>query len=50
VPVGFNAAGLSMGMQIVGPSRAEHAIMQIANAYEQATGWTKKVLPPILGR
>jgi amidase len=49
VPVGFNAAGLSMGMQIVGPSRAEHAIMQIANAYEQATGWTKKVLPPILG-
>jgi amidase len=48
VPVGFNAAGLPMGMQIVGPSRAEHSVMQIANAYEEATGWTKKVLPPIL--
>jgi hypothetical protein len=22
--------------------------MQLANAYEEATGWTKKVLPPIL--
>ena len=48
MPVGFNAAGLPMGMQIVGPSRAEHAVLQIANAYEEATGWTKKVLPPIL--
>jgi amidase len=50
VPVGFGAAGVSMGMQIVGPSRAEHAVLQIAKAYEDATGWTKKVLPPILGR
>ena len=49
VPVGFNAAGLPMGMQIVGPSQAEHAVMQLANAYEAATGWTNKVLPPILG-
>ena len=48
MPVGFNAAGLPMGMQIVGPSRAEHPVLQIANAYEEATGWTKKVLPPIL--
>lgn len=48
VPVGFNAAGLPMGMQIVGPNRAEHAVLQIANAYEQATRWTSKVLPPLL--
>jgi amidase len=47
-PVGFNTAGLPMGMQIVGPMHAEHAVMQLANAYEEATGWTKKVLPPIL--
>jgi amidase len=47
-PVGFNAAGLPMGMQIVGPMHAEHAVMQLANAYEEATGWTKKVLPPLL--
>jgi amidase len=48
IPVGFNAAGLPMGMQIVGPMHAEHAVMQLANAYEGATNWTKKVLPPIL--
>lgn len=47
-PVGFNAAGLPMGMQFVGPMHAEHAVMQLANAYEEATNWTKKVLPPIL--
>ena len=47
-PVGFNAAGLPMGMQIVGPMHAEHSVMQLANAYEEATGWTKKVLPPLL--
>jgi amidase len=47
-PVGFNAAGLPMGMQIVGRMHAEYSVMQLANAYEQATGWTKKVLPPSL--
>ncbi|MDQ8730283.1 amidase [Bradyrhizobium sp. LHD-71] len=50
MPVGLNAAGLPMGMQVVGPSRAEHAVMRLANAYEEATGWTRKVLPPLLGR
>jgi amidase len=48
VPVGFNAAGLPMGMQIVGPNRAEHAVLQLAHAYELATGWTSKVRPPLL--
>jgi amidase len=47
-PVGFNAAGLPMGMQIVGPMHAELSVMQLANAYEAATGWTKNVLPPLL--
>jgi amidase len=47
-PVGFNAAGLPMGMQIVGPMHAEHSVMQLANAYEGTTGWTKKMLPPLL--
>jgi len=48
VPVGFNGAGLPMGMQIIGPNRAEHAVLQIANAYEQATRWPDSVLPPLL--
>ncbi len=39
VPVGFNAAGLPMGMQIIGRSRADLAVLQLAYAYEQAAGW-----------
>jgi amidase len=49
VPVGFNAAGLPMGIQIAGPNRGEMALLQLAHAYDQATGWTKKRLPPLLG-
>jgi amidase len=45
VPVGFGAAGLPMGMQIVGPMRSEQALMQIAHAYDQATQWVTKALP-----
>lgn len=48
VPVGFSATGLPMGMQIVGPNRAEQAVMQIANAYDQATQWVSKLPPPLL--
>jgi amidase len=48
VPVGFSARGLPMGMQIVGPMRAEQSLLQIAHAYDQATQWVTKVLPPML--
>jgi len=48
VPVGFGARGLPMGMQIVGPMRAEQSLLQIAHAYDQATQWVTKVLPPAL--
>ena len=48
VPVGFNEAGLPMGMQIVGPNHGERAVLEIAHAYEQATGWVERVLPPLL--
>jgi amidase len=48
VPVGFNAAGLPMGIQIAGPNRSEMALLQIARAYDQATGWTRQRLPPLL--
>jgi amidase len=37
-----------MGMQIVGPMRAEQSLLQIAHAYDQATQWVTKVLPPML--
>jgi amidase len=48
VPVGFGEAGLPMGIQIVGPAQGELACLQLAQAYDQATGWVKKRPPPIL--
>jgi amidase len=48
VPAGFNAAGLPMGLQIAGPNRSEFACLQLGHAYELASGWTKKHLPPLL--
>ena len=46
VPAGFGAAGLPIGLQIVGPNRGEIACLQLANAYEAATRWTEKMPPP----
>ncbi len=48
MPVGFNAQGLPMGMQIIGKNHADFAVLQIAYAYEQATQWAQKKLPPLL--
>jgi amidase len=46
VPAGFGAAGLPIGLQLVGPNRGEVACLQLARAYEAATGWTAKRPPP----
>ena len=35
VPVGFDDRGLPMGMQLIGPPRADVALLQLAHAYEQ---------------
>jgi amidase len=48
VPVGFSATGLPMGMQIMGRRHADLAVLQLAYAYEQATQWVQKRLPPLL--
>lgn len=48
VPVGFCEAGLPMGLQIVGPAQSELACLQLAQAYDQATGWVKNRPPPML--
>jgi amidase len=48
VPAGFDRAGRPMGMQIIGPHHADFAVLQIAHAYEQATQWTGRRLPPLL--
>jgi len=48
VPVGFNAAGLPMGMQLVGRRHADLAVLQLAFAYEQATQWVQRRPPRLL--
>jgi aspartyl-tRNA(Asn)/glutamyl-tRNA(Gln) amidotransferase subunit A len=39
LPCGFSAAGLPLGLQIVGRPFDEGTILRIAHAYEQASGW-----------
>ena len=38
VPAGFNADGLPMGLQLIGPPLADAAVLQLARNYEQAAG------------
>jgi aspartyl-tRNA(Asn)/glutamyl-tRNA(Gln) amidotransferase subunit A len=46
VPAGFTAAGLPIGMQIVGRPFAEARICRIGHAYEQAARWIDR-MPPL---
>ena len=48
-PAGFNAQGLPMGIQIVGPNQADLACLQLAYTYDGATAWATRRLPPLLG-
>lgn len=42
VPAGFTAEGLPVGIQIVGRNQADFSVLQMAHAFEQATGFAKK--------
>ncbi len=48
VPAGFNAAGLPMGVQIIGRAQADLAVLQLAHAYDQATQWVRKRRPTLV--
>lgn len=48
VPVGFSAAGLPMGLQIIGPAQGDHAVLQLAYAHEQLTRWVERCPPQCL--
>ncbi len=48
LPAGFNRAGLPMGIQLHGQAQADLSVLQLAYAYEQATGWVHKHPPSIL--
>jgi amidase len=50
VPVGFSAAGLPMGLQIIGRHHADLAVLQLAYAYEQATNWVRDHPPALIAR
>ncbi len=42
VPAGFSASGLPVGLQIVGRQRKDWSVLQMAHAFEQATGHGKR--------
>ena len=42
VPAGFTPEGLPVGVQIVGRHKDDFAVLQLAHAFEQATGFGKK--------
>ncbi|HTA43190.1 MAG TPA: amidase [Bryobacteraceae bacterium] len=42
VPCGFTNDGFPVGLQIAGPRLAESRVFQLAQAYEQATGWWRR--------
>ena len=46
VPGGFTPEGLPVGVQIVGRDKEDFSVLQMAHAFEQATGFGKK-RPPI---
>jgi len=43
IPCGFDAAGLPVGLQLVGPHFAESRLLGIAHRYQQATDWHRRV-------
>ncbi len=47
LPVGFGPQGLPMGMQLIGAAGADRAILQLAEAYHQATDWPNRCPPPL---
>jgi amidase len=47
-PAGFSDQGLPIGIQIVAPNHAELSCLQLAHAYDAATNWASRRLPPLL--
>ncbi|HLT62060.1 MAG TPA: amidase [Microlunatus sp.] len=47
VPCGFTAAGLPIGLQLVGARHADALVLRAGRAYERATAWADR-RPPLL--
>ena len=48
VPAGFTPEGLPVGLQIVGRHHHDFEVLQMAHAFEQATGFGRR-RPPVAG-
>jgi amidase len=48
VQAGFSESGLPMGLQIIGRYQADFSVLQLAHAYELASGWYKRHPSPVL--
>jgi len=46
VPAGFGVAGLPMGLQVIGPHGGDQRVLQLAQAWHQATTWASQHAPP----
>jgi aspartyl-tRNA(Asn)/glutamyl-tRNA(Gln) amidotransferase subunit A len=46
VPCGFTAAGLPIGLQLIGPAFGEPALLRVGHAYQLATDWHQR-RPPL---
>ncbi len=47
VPAGFGAAGLPMGLQLIGPPQADAEVLRLAHAYELAAQEVLRVAPKV---
>ncbi len=45
LPCGFDAQGLPIGLQVMGPALGEERVLRVAHAYEQAAGWRSRSAP-----
>ena len=48
LPIDFTASGLPVGIQLIGPPRGEAKLLQVARAVEDAVGFARTPIDPIL--